>query len=935
MRLSRRYTSSDASPFAGVRFTTIDIDRPHSNPAERCCVTDFEVPADWSDQAAETLVTLYARQSGVPMETTPIAEKDVPEWLWRSAPAEGTEFSGEQSIKQILHRMVGAWTYAGWKRDYFDTPEDAKIFYDEWVHMLLHRIAAPSSAQWMHAGMHWAYGLVGKPQGHWCYDDETGDVIQSPDSYSHPQLHAGFIQGVDDELVAEGGILDLWTRETRGFKYGATTGSNLSSIRAEGEHLSNGEVSPGLLNFLSVGDRNAGAIRARSADKRTSKIAVVDMDHPDMPAFLRWKMEEEIKAAAMLCGMQHIVRHVQRVLQVIEQAREGCAFPCDVTQNPRLAHVVRQARRNSVPESVIAHTLQRAEQGFVEIELPAVGLVGPRSVMQDVAAHHSNLAVRIGGDFMCAAETDAPWEMRGRSNEDWSSSISSGGLLYSLAESIWASGAPSVQFADAINRVNTCPKSGAIQASTPSGDVMFLDDTATPLSTLNALAFLDKKGTDYDALLHAVQLLTLQLDITTSVAQYPSRRMAEQTLAHRPLGISLCNLAGYLMVQGIAYDSDQGRATLGALCGLVTGSAYHCSEMLALELGAFPAYGRNRSSMQSALKKQADATLSFARSLKNKKLAQHAERVWSHALVHGEQHGFRNAQTTLLAEMPMVMQLMDNATPAAEPMGRLLCSTSEQSGQRICHDILKRGLDALGYSAEHTAAISEYICGTGSLKDAPAIHHKALIAKGFEQEQLDLLEEALPGSSHIREAFDPWVLGESFCREQLGIKDDAMFDAEFDLLAYLGFKPEEIAEADCHACGSKNAAGAPHLLEKDIEVFACALQAGAPYNTILPEAHCAMLAAVGSTVSGGVYHEVKLPFTATIAEVEHLITEGYGLGLKSLNLHRLFSGVHMQSQFSEKQEEVLEEVTPRLVSLRKLHGPYRATLDQLKAQKNA
>lgn len=938
MRIARHYTSAGQSPFKGVQFTTIDIDRPSANPAERCCVTDFEVPAHWDEQACETLITLYARQDAIPVALRRVEEEGVPHWLQRkeandaslNALAEEDRTTGEQSILQIISRMVGAWAYGGWKQDYFDTEEDARAFYDEWCYMLIHQIAAPASPQWMHAGLFWAYGLNGSPQGHWRTDINTGEIIPSEDSFSHPQLHSCFIQGVGDALVCEGGIMDLLTRETRGFKYGATTGSNVSAIRANGERLSNGEVSPGLLNFLSVGDRNAGAIQARSSDKRTSKLVVVDMDHPDVGDFIRWKMEEEIKAAAMLCGMQHIVKHIQRVLQVVEQAQEDCTDPCDVTANTKLAHVVRQARRNSVPESVITHTLQRAAQGFSEVELPAIGLVGARSVTRDVAAHQLKLAVRMEKNFLDAAEQNDLWHTSGRADTSVSNTLSASDLMHNLCEAVWSNNDPSIQFADHIDAYHTCPQSGRIIASNPNNESFFIDDSATPISTLNALAFIRNGEPDYDALLHAIRLLSIQLDITTDLAHYPSRRMAEHTVAHRPIGISLCNLAGFLMVQGIAYDSDRGRHTLAALSGLVTGSAYHVSVELAKELSPFSAFTHNKTSMQKILRAQAAAILDSTHA--DALLLQLAEREWSLALVHGERHGYRNAQTTLLAEMPVVMQLLGNATPAAEPTRSLQCTVHRSQGVRICHDLIIKGLQALDYDSAAINDIQSYICGTGSLADAPSINHASLQSKGFELEQIALLEEALPTVSHIREAFDPWVLGERFCREQLGISDDAMFDAEFNMLEYLTYTPEEITAANRYACGAGSVFGAPHISAEDSTVFACLPKQDAE-DTIRPEAHIAMLAALTPCVSGGIYHQVTLANNTQIETVRKLVYAAHAGGLKALCMQRLGSGLHMQSGFSAAQEAVLEEATPRLVSLRKLHGPYRPSIEQLKEAK--
>src|SRR5215475_12474745 len=322
MRIERRYTRDGQSPYADIAFrlTTSEIRNPDGSVVFHA--DDVEVPAAWSQVASDVLAQKYFRKAGVPARLKKVEEETVPSWLWRSVPDEAElrelpekdRMVGETSAKQVFDRLAGTWTYWGWKGGYFDTEEDAQAFYDEQRYMLAMQMAAPNSPQWFNTGLHWAYGIEGPPQGHFYVDPATGQVVRSTSAYERPAPHACFIQSIKDDLVNEGGIMDLWVREARIFKYGSGTGSNFSALRGEGEPLSGGGKSSGLMSFLKIGDRAAGAIKSGGTTRRAAKMVVLDLDHPDIEEFVNWKVVEEQKVAALVTGSKLLNRHLNAIL---------------------------------------------------------------------------------------------------------------------------------------------------------------------------------------------------------------------------------------------------------------------------------------------------------------------------------------------------------------------------------------------------------------------------------------------------------------------------------------------------------------------------------------------------------------------------------------------------------------------------------------------
>src|SRR5689334_12710938 len=378
MRIERRYTKSGQSPYSSLAFrlATSEIRNPDGSVVFK--LENIEVPETWSQVASDVLAQQYVRKAGVPAALKKVEEETVPSCLWRSvadeaaltALPEAARIGGEQNSKQVFDRLAGCWTYWGWKGGYFSSEEDASAFYDELRYMLAMQMVAPNSPQWFNTGLHWAYGIDGPGQGHYYVDYKTGKLTKSKSSYEHPQPHACFIQGVGDDLVNDGGIMDVWVREARLFKYGSGTGSNFSHLRGEGEKLAGGGRSSGLMSFLKIGDRAAGAIKSGGTTRRAAKMVVVDADHPDIEAYIDWKVKEEQKVAALVTGSKINQKHLKAVLKACVNC-EGSGDDCfQAEKNPALKREIKLARRSHVPDNLIQRVIQFAKQGYTDIDFP-------------------------------------------------------------------------------------------------------------------------------------------------------------------------------------------------------------------------------------------------------------------------------------------------------------------------------------------------------------------------------------------------------------------------------------------------------------------------------------------------------------------------------------------------------------------------------------
>jgi ribonucleoside-diphosphate reductase alpha chain len=915
MRIERRYTKEGQSPYADIEFrlTTSEIRNPDGSVVFRA--DDVEVPAAWSQVASDVLAQKYFRKAGVPARLKKVEENAVPSFLWRSA-ADGEALSalpdkerhiGEKSAKQVFDRLAGTWTYWGWKGGYFDSEGDASAFFDELRYMLAMQMAAPNSPQWFNTGLHWAYGIDGPSQGHYYVDFQTGKLVKSKSSYEHPQPHACFIQGIADDLVNEGGIMDLWVREARLFKYGSGTGSNFSSLRGEGERLSGGGKSSGLMSFLKIGDRAAGAIKSGGTTRRAAKMVVVDIDHPDIEQYIDWKVTEEQKVANIVTGSRINQRHLRAIMKACVNC-EGSGDDCfDPDKNPVLRREIKAARKNAVPDNYIRRVIQFAKQGYTDLEFPIYDTDWDSEAYLTVSGQNSNNSVRVTDEFLKAVEADGDWDLTWRTRQGKvAKTLKARALWEKIGYAAWASADPGLQFHSTINDWHTCAASGAIRASNPCSEYMFLDDTACNLASMNLLTFSNRETGTFDVASyeHAVRLWTIVLEISVLMAQFPSKQIAQLSFEYRTLGLGYANVGGLLMSSGIPYDSDAGRAICGALTAIMTGVSYATSAEMAALLGAFPGYKKNREAMLRVIRNHRRAAhgektgyekvatppvrLDHA-ACPDPTLIEHAKRAWDRALTLGEAHGYRNAQATVVAPTGTIGLVMDCDTTGIEPDFALVKFKKLAGGGyfKIINRAVPEALRVLGYSPAEIAEIEAYAVGHGGLANAPAINHTTLMAKGFTPEAIAKVEKALPTAFDIKFAFNKWTLGEEFCREQLGIAPEDLASPTFDLLAHLGFSKREIEAANIHVCGAMTVESAPHLKAEHYAVFDCANPCGRTGKRYLSvESHIRMLAAAQPFISGAISKTINMPNEATVEDCKAAYLLSWKLGLKANALYR-------------------------------------------------
>ncbi|MGA8650871.1 MAG: vitamin B12-dependent ribonucleotide reductase [Xanthobacteraceae bacterium] len=950
MRIERRYTKEGQSPYADIAFrlTVSEIRNPDGSVVFHA--DNVEVPEQWSQVASDVLAQKYFRKAGVPACLKKVEEETIPSWLWRSVADEEAlaelpekeRFVGETACKQVFDRLAGTWTYWGWKGGYFSSEADAQAFFDEHRYMLAMQMVAPNSPQWFNTGLHWAYGIDGPSQGHFYVDFKTGKLVQSATAYEHPQPHACFIQSISDDLVNEGGIMDLWVREARLFKYGSGTGTNFSKLRGEGEKLSGGGKSSGLMSFLKIGDRAAGAIKSGGTTRRAAKMVILDADHPDVEQFIDWKAKEEQKVANLVTGSKINQRHLRAILKACVNCA-GSGDDCfDPEKNPVLRREIKAARKNHVPDNYIRRVIQFAKQGYKDIEFPVYDTDWDSEAYLTVSGQNSNNTVRVTDEFLKAVEADRDWDLFWRTKPGKiAKTVKARELWEKIGHAAWASADPGLQFHTTINDWHTCAASGPILASNPCSEYMFLDDTACNLASLNLLSFhaptppspasgggLGRGLYDIEGYEHAVRLWTIVLEISVLMAQFPSREIAQRSYDFRTLGLGYANVGGLLMSSGIPYDSEAGRAICAALSAVMTGVCYATSAEMAAELGPFPRFAENREVMLRVIRNHRRAAngqrsgyeqmttppvpLDHA-ALPDQKLAAHAKTAWDRALTLGEAHGYRNAQATVVAPTGTIGLVMDCDTTGIEPDFALVKFKKLAGGGyfKIINRAVPEALRVLGYSESQIAEIIAYAVGhgsggSGSLGQAPAINHGTLKAKGFTPEAIEKVEKALPTAFDIKFVFNKWTFGAEFLREELGVDAEDLAAPNFDLLSWLGFTKREIEAANIHVCGAMTVEGAPHLKSEHYAVFDCANPCGRTGKRYLSvDSHIRMLAAAQPFISGAISKTINMPNEATVEHCKEAYLLSWRLGLKANALYRDGSKLSqpLQSQLIADEEE--------------------------------
>src|SRR5271166_4035425 len=957
MRIERHFTQAGVSPYDLIPFATTRSEIRNPDGSVVFSLDNIEVPEAWSQVAADVLAQKYFRKAGVPARLMRVAENGVPSFLWRSIADDSAlhelpkaeRYVSEISAKEVFDRLAGAWAYWGWKAGYFDREDDARAYLDEMRFMLARQVAAPNSPQWFNTGLHWAYGVDGPSQGHYYVDFETGKLVKSKSAYEHPQPHACFIQSVADDLVNEGGIMDLWVREARLFKYGSGTGSNFSALRGENEKLSGGGRSSGLMSFLKIGDRAAGAIKSGGTTRRAAKMVVVDVDHPDIEAYIGWKVKEEQKVAALAAGSKVVKRHLKAILKACVNC-EGSGDDCfNVEKNPALKREVKAARKDDVPDGIISRIIRYARQGYTTLDFDTYDTDWESEAYLTVSGQNSNNSVRVTDAFLHAVETDGDWTLTRRLDGKPAKTVKARALWEKIGYAAWASADPGLQYHTTINDWHTCPASGPIRASNPCSEYMFLDDTACNLASLNLLQFLnaETKAFDIAAYEHAVRLWTLTLEISVAMAQFPSREIARLSYDFRTLGLGYANIGGLLMSCGIPYDSDRGRAICGALSAILTGRCYATSAEMAAKSGAFPGHKPNSEAMLRVIrnhKRAADGEaagyeeLSVAPTpLDHDELAkagpawaglkEAARASWAAALALGQAHGYRNAQVSVVAPTGTIGLVMDCDTTGIEPDFALVKFKKLAGGGyfKIINRAVPDALRTLGYDEKQIGDIVGYAVGRATLAHAPGVNHAALKAKGMPKEAIDKIEAALAGAFDIRFVFNKWTLGPETLSQALKIPAERYDATGFDLLTALGFSKAEIEAANSFACGAMTLEGAPYLKQEHYPVFDCANPCGRTGKRYLSvDSHIRMMAAAQPFISGAISKTINMPNDATVEDCKDAYMLSWRLGLKANALYRDGSKLSqpLNSQLIEDGDDEAEEAVEVLIAS---NAPARAS----------
>ena len=911
MKILRRFTKEGTSPFDLFTYTKRASVLRNPDGSVVFDMKDIEVPTGWSQLATDILAQKYFRKTGVPQiddSGNPVLDES------------GKEIKGsERTVKQVVHRLAGAWKYWGEKYNYFDTEKDAQIFYDEIAFMLLKQMCAPNSPQWFNTGLHFAYGITGSKQGHYYVDPDTKELTKSEDAYSRPQPHACFIQSVKDDLVGENGIFDLATREARIFKYGSGTGTNFSSLRGAGEKLSGGGYSSGLMSFLKIFDRAAGAVKSGGTTRRAAKMVIVNIDHPDIEEFIEWKAKEEEKVAALVAGSRVNSAFMQAVLE------ESVSGGTDISKNKKLKILIQKALNRGIPLNHVKRVLDLVDQGFTAIDFPLFDTHYEGEGYVTVSGQNSNNSVRVTNDFMNAVENDEMWDLRWRKNGETARTVRARDLWEKINLSAWKSADPGLQFDTTINEWHTCPQSGRINGSNPCSEYMFLDDTACNLASLNLMKFYDEESDIFkvEDFKHGVRLWTIVLEISVLMAQFPSKEVADLSYKFRTLGLGYANLGTLLMVNGIPYDSPEALAWAGTISAIMTGKSYSTSAEMAKELGAFSEYDLNSESMLRVIRNHRKAAYNASPSeyedltirpkgINSKYapdyLVENARQCWDEALEIGNQYGYRNAQVTVIAPTGTIGLVMDCDTTGIEPDFAVVKYKKLAGGGyfKIVNQSVRKALTRLGYSEQQIEDIEKYSKGSGTLMGCPNINKKSLKEKGFTDEKIEIIEKQLDNVFDIKFAFNKWTLGEDFVLS-LGISKSQLDEPSFDLLRGLGFTENQIDVANDYVCGTMMLEGAPHLKDEHLPIFDTANKCGKKGKRFIDYmAHIRIMAAAQPFITGAISKTVNMPAEATISQISELHVKSWKYMLKAIALYR--DGSKLSQPLNSSNLKDLDEV---------------------------
>ncbi len=933
LKIQRVFTKKGGARYEGIDFELRSSKITNPDGSMVFEMNNIEIPKEWSQIASDILAQKYFRRKGVPL----LNKKGEVRKDKNGNPILGSE----TSAKQTIDRLAGAWRWWGEKYGYFDSKEDAQAFEDEIAYMLMTQIAAPNSPQWFNTGLSWAYKLKGQAQGHWYVDPETKESKESEDAYTRTQAHACFILSIKDDLVNDGGIFDMVKAEARIFKYGSGSGINFSNLRGAGESLSGGGKSSGLMSFLQIFDRGAGAIKSGGTTRRAAKMVCLNMDHPEIETFINWKVKEERKVAAIVTGSHVNYEHLKRIMKSAET--KGI----EPEKNPELKKLIKEANRNYVPLNYIKRVLLLIENGISsdEFNLEKYDTDFRSDAYLTVSGQNSNNSIRIPNEFFDALEKDGTWKLINRVDGSVNKELKAKSLWSQIVNAAWESADPGVQYDTTINEWHTCPEDGRINGSNPCSEYMFLDDTACNLASLNLIKFYDQKTKEFDteSYKHAIRLWTIVLELSVLMAHLPTKSVAEKTYQFRTLGLGYGNLGALLMQQGIPYESDKGYAITGAITAIMSGESYATSAEMSKVISPFERFEANKNNMLRVIRNHRRAAYNTDESsyegITVKPMAINPEVVpaallevakesWDYALMLGEKYGYRNAQTTLIAPTGTIGLLMDFDTTGVEPDFALVKFKKLVGGGyfKIVNQSVRPALESLGYSEVQIDEIEKYIVGHWTLQDAPYVNQETLKKFGFTEKELVMIEGRLPTIYDLNSAFSVWSLGDDFCRNVLKLSDKEMQDPSFNLLKKLGFTQEQMDAAEEWICGTMTIEGAPYLREEHYAVFDCANKCGKKgVRYIKTVGHLKQMAASQPFLSGAISKTVNLPEEGTLQDIEDAYLQGWKLMLKSNALYRdgskLSQPLNTQSansayaklfDFSD-DEVVAEETTPQVV----------------------
>ena len=792
--VTRRFTRRGANPLDEVRYDKRSslITNPDGSVVFR--MENVEVPEGWSQLSTDILVSKYFRKRGVPGA------------------------GHETSVRQVISRIAHTIRWAGEQDNYFASDEDADSFEAELTHMLLNQKGAFNSPVWFNCGLYHSYHIEGSG-GNWHWNQQTDEAEQTKNSYEHPQASACFIQSIDDDLMS---IFELAKNEAKLFKYGSGTGTNFSKLRSRYEKLSGGGTSSGLMSFLEVLDKGAGATKSGGTTRRAAKMVCLDIDHPEIIDFVNWKVNEEKKVAAMIAA---------------------------------------------------GYTSDFNGEAY-----------------KTVSGQNSNNSLRIPDTFMYAYLNDEPWKTILRTTGEPHETHRARDLMHLFSEATWSCADPGVQFDTTINKWNTCKASGRINASNPCSEYLFLDNSACNLASLNLMKFYDDATGHFDieSYTHACRIFIIAQEILVDFSSYPTAAITKNSHLFRPLGLGYANMGTLLMVMGLPYDSDEGRAVAAALTSIMHAAAYRTSAETASQKGAFAEYAKNRESMLEVIRMHRDATYEIPEHHCPEYLTHAARQEWDRCLTDGSRWGYRNAQVTVLAPTGTIGLLMDCDTTGIEPDFTLVKFKKLAGGGyfKIVNQSVPLALRRLGYSSKEVDDMVRYVQGSSSLEGSPHINEHSLRDKGFNDSDLEKISKALPRVFDISFAFNSGTLGpEAMAR--FGFTEEQYSKPKFNLLKELNFSDEQIEGANIHICGKMTIEGAPHLKPEHLPVFDCANRCGKYGERYLaPMAHIKMMAAVQKFLSGGISKTINLPNKITAEEIERLYVEAWRMGIKAVAFYR-------------------------------------------------